>query len=109
MPDDIGAEDLGRRSIAEAFSWGCVETCAEDTQIVLRKGLGIGVAAYKAPEPLVRIFDAAFLPWGLRIAEPRASAQLGLQVGPADELRAAIEGNRAARGYGQGAQGRGNL
>lgn len=100
MSDDIGPEDLGRGSVAEAFSGGCVQTCAQDAQVVLRKGFGIGVAADKAPEPLVRIFYAAFLPWRLRIAEPRASAKLRLQVRPIDKLRAAIKCDRAARGQG---------
>lgn len=109
MSDDIGSEDLGRGSVAEAFSRGCVQTCAQDAQVVLRKGLGIDVAVDPAPEPLVRILYTAFLPRGIADRRTTCGRQARPEGVPIDELRAAIEGDRAARGQGQEAQDFGNL
>ena len=94
VADDIGSEDFRGRPVAEAFSRRGVQPGTEHTQVVPGAGRGVRISADPSPEPLVGVFDAAFLPRRLRVAEPRARIKLGLKVRPpVDELRPAVEGH----------------
>lgn len=62
MANDVGPEDLSGGAVAQALSRGGVQPGAEPAEVILGEGLGVGVAADPAPEPFVRVLDAALLP-----------------------------------------------
>lgn len=107
--EDVRPEHLGRGPVTQAPVWGSTETGTELVPLLPRERVRVGVAADPAAQTLIGVLDRAFPPGRPRFATPDLHADLGLQMRPVDELRAAVEGDGFARMQGQGAQNRGDL
>jgi len=79
----------------------CVQAIADLDKIVVVDRQWIDLSRKPFPSPTIGIFDRAFLPGRLWIAEPHLCPQAGLETGPIGELRASIEGDRAAARWGR--------
>ena len=93
-------EYLGRRLVAEAFSWLIVEMASQIGQVLLRDRRQVRIAWHEATDALVGVFHGAFLPWGAGIAEPTACSDAIFQSPEAGKLRAAVE-SKALTGKGR--------
>jgi len=100
--EDVRPEHLGRGPVTQAPVWGSTETGTELAQLLPRERVRVGVAADPAAQTLIGVLDRAFPPGRPRFATPDLHADLGLQMRPVDELRAAVEGDEFARMQGQG-------
>jgi len=98
-------EDFRRRSEAEAYARRGVELVANAPQVEVVDRQGIEVSRQPFAGAAVGVFNRAFLPGRLWVAEPGLHAEPGLEIRPVGEFGAAVKGDRTARGMGKGAQG----
>lgn len=85
-------EDLGRRSVSEAFSRLFVEVTRHRVEQALWHDREIGVAGQEAADAPVGVLDGTFLPGCAWIAEPASGTDPDFQSSEAGKLRAAVEG-----------------
>ena len=99
-------KDLSRRSKAEAFSWRVIVEESQVNQSIRRKSGQICFAGQPAAQTADGVFDPAFLPGGMRIAEEGLNAELIAHTMMQGEFRTVVEGERTAQAFGQwGEQG----
>lgn len=90
------AEDLSRRSVAEAFTRCLIEPIADLHQIGGGYGQGIDVPGKPFPRSPICIFDRSFLPGRLWVTKPCLRAYACLKVRPVSEFGASVECQRSA-------------
>src|SRR5215218_9122234 len=98
----VRLEDLARGPVTEASPGRVVEPVGEPPEAGRRERTGLGLARQEAPDPPVRVLDAALLPGAVRVAEVAGHRQLPIELRVSGELAAAVEGDGPARGLGQG-------
>src|SRR5829696_5496713 len=101
----VRLEDLARGPVTEASPGRVVEPVGEPPEAGRRERTGLGLARQEAPDPPVRVLDAALLPGAVRVAEVAGHRQLPIELRVSGELAAAVEGDGPARGLGQGPEG----
>src|SRR5712664_2402918 len=95
-------EDLSWRLEVQTLSWRVVVGVNEAREIVRRESVEIGLARQEASESANGVFDAAFLPRGMRRAEEGRQSGPLVQAIVLGELGAIVEGQGAAKALGQG-------
>src|SRR5271166_81411 len=86
---------------AEAFS-GCVVVALQaEGEAMGGHSIEVGVSGQEAAQTANRVFDAALLPWRVRVAEPGLDAKPPAQEIVLAELRSVIEGDGLAPARGQ--------
>src|SRR5215208_5266147 len=100
-----GGEGLLRGLEAEAFAGRGVHLALDLLQAGGGEGGKVELARQEAAQSSVGILDAAFLPGRVRVAEVGVDAVAPGQLGIAQELRAAVEGDSLACRGGQRLQG----
>ena len=76
--EQVGLEHLGRSAEAKAFARRGIEARAELPEFLLRKRVGVGVAAEPTSKSFIGVFHSTFLPRRLRFAEPGLRTDLSL-------------------------------
>ncbi len=108
LREEFLAKDFGRCFVAEALARCCVQVIADIGQIAIGDRQWIDLSRKPFPGAAVGVFDGAFLPRRLRIAEPCLGSDACLQVGPVGEFGTTVEGDRAAGEVGQGLEAPGS-
>jgi hypothetical protein len=81
-------KDLGGSLEVEAFPLGVIMTVSEGVDAALRQQVRLDVSGQQTAQPSEGVFDAAFLPRRVDVAEVGLHVQAGVQLLVARELRA---------------------
>jgi hypothetical protein len=100
----MSLEDLGWCSPSEAFAWRGIEAVANRPQKSICQRRRAGRAGEVLSKPVVGVFNSAFLPGRLGIAEPAVRADPRLQMRPGREFGATVEGDGLPGLRGQGSE-----
>ena len=73
-------EDLGRSLKAEAFSGSVIVALGERVEALLGQPVGVHFSGQQTTQPADGVFDAAFLPRRLGVAEIGLHLQAGVQL-----------------------------
>ena len=85
-------ENLSRGLVAEAFAWRVVVGLHQLGEAGGREGGQVGLARQRPAQAADGVFDPAFLPGGIRVAEEGRDPER-LEVGVPGELGAVVEGD----------------
>jgi len=92
------SEGLVRGEEAEAFAWGMVVAKDASLELMGREGGEIGFTGEVAAEASDGVFDAAFLPRFVGVAEEGGEAEALGELEMLGELGSVIEGKGLAQG-----------
>ena len=95
-------EDLSWCTEVQTLSWGVIVGVDDAVEIFRAECCDVGFAREEAAESSDSVFDAAFLPGRVRIAEEGEQSGLFVQAMMLGKLGSIVDGERSAQSLGQG-------